>query len=393
MCMYGWHRAMMNSLASRGRCWWPLLGKGCRAGTRWMGSRREEARNKPLKQWTLIVSPLSSLRVAVPCNVSVRPQDPLTYPNADRVFVMVSGIDRNVHRGLDLDNIQVRYDEESRQVLIQSQDIDSQTCVDITTPMRFDVNIKTSGTGHVNVKQIECDSCQVETERGNSILQSIKAIGRQSVQVKALRGHNIHVHTKGGKVICLGTVHGNVDIQASSHSTVDVEKLLGTSVNISTEGGQLKAKYVYAQASSLSTTTGDILLGGAHGDTKLQSETGNITVDSSDGCLTAFTHQGAIDVYVSQVGKVHLKSDKGNITLKIPENLQTYVQLSGAKVDVSPDVQLQELQNTSREGQTVVKGTLNLVNERERCIEAEANSGTIYIKHQNWLQSLKLHST
>ncbi|XP_063304218.1 protein FAM185A isoform X2 [Pelobates fuscus] len=356
MCMYGWHRAMMNSMASRGRCWWPLLGKGCQAvngpraaGTRCMGSRREEARSKPLKQWTLIVSPLSSLRVAVPCNVTVRTQDPLTYPNADRVFVMVSGIDRNVHRGLDLDNIEVRYDEESRQVLIHSQDIDSQTCVDVTTPVRFDVNIKTSGTGYVNVKQIECDSCQVETERGNSILQSIK--------------------------------------------TVDIEKLLGTSVNISTEEGQLKAKYVYAQASSLSTTAGDILLGGAHGDTRLQSETGNITVDSSDGCLTAFTHHGAIDVYVSQVGKVHLKSDKGNITLKIPENLQTYVQLSGAKVDVSPDVQLQELQNTSREGQTVVKGTLNLVNERERCIEAEAKSGTIYVKHQNWLQSLKLHST
>jgi hypothetical protein len=33
--------------------------------------------------------------------------------------------------------------------------------------------------------------------------------------------------------------------------------------------------------------------------------------DSSSGCLQASTHQGAIDVYVSQLGKVQLKSHKG----------------------------------------------------------------------------------
>uniref|UniRef100_A0A8C5QGJ6 Adhesin domain-containing protein n=1 Tax=Leptobrachium leishanense TaxID=445787 RepID=A0A8C5QGJ6_9ANUR len=191
---------MMICSARCARSWWPRV-----AGTRCMGSKSAESRNKPLKQWTLIVNALSGLRVSLPCNVRVGPQDPLTYPHADRVFVMVSGVDRNVHRGLDLDNIEVRYDEEARQVLIHSQDIDSQTCVDISTPLRFDVNIKTSGRGCVNVKQIECDSCQIETERGDSVLQSVK-------------GHNIHVHTKGGKVKCVGTVHGNMDIRASSHS-------------------------------------------------------------------------------------------------------------------------------------------------------------------------------
>lgn len=34
-------------------------------------------------------------------------------------------------------------------------------------------------------------------------------------------------------------------------------------------------------------------------------------LDSSSGCLKASTHQGAIDVYVSQLGKVELKSHKG----------------------------------------------------------------------------------
>lgn len=316
----------------------------------------------------------------LPCDVRVRPQDPLTYPDADRVFVLVRGVDRNVHRGLDLDNIDVRYDEEAKQVQITSQDIDSRSCVEVTTPLRFDVNIKTLGSGCVNVKQIECDSCQIETEKGNSVLQSVK-------------GHNVHIRTKGGKVVCLGTVHGNVDIRALAHSTVDIEKLLGTSINICTENGQLKAKYLYAESSSMSSAAGDIIVGSTHGDTKLHTERGNITVDSSDGCLMASTTHGTIDVYVSQAGKVHLKSDKGSIMLKIPADLEAYLQLVGATVNVSPEVKLQEIVNTSTEGLTILKATMNLMNETQKWIQAEARKGTVYLKLQDWLQSLKLHTT
>ncbi|XP_077120835.1 protein FAM185A [Ranitomeya variabilis] len=366
---------MMVSLLCRGRLWWSLA-----AGTRHWGNWAAESRNKPLKQWTLIVHPLSSLRVKLPCNVRVRPQDPLTYPDADRVFVTVSGVDRNVHRGLDLDNIEVRYDEESRQVLVSSRDIDGQTCVEVTTPVRFDVNIKTMGYGSVNIKKIECDNCEIETENGSSVLHSVK-------------GHNVHIRTKGGKVVCLGTVHGNVDIRALAHSTVDIEKLLGTSVNICTENGQLKAKYLYAESSSLFSSAGDIIVGSAHGDTKLHTTEGNITVDSSDGSLMASTNQGMIDVYVSQAGKVYLKTDNGNITLKIPANLQAQLQLTGATVNVNPDVQLQDIENACREGQTILKATMNLVSETQRWIVAEAQRGTVYLKLQDWLQSLTLHTT
>ncbi|XP_077327902.1 protein FAM185A isoform X2 [Lithobates pipiens] len=355
---------MMVSLVSRSRFWCRLLGVSGRAACRHRSTGA--AHNKPLKQWTLIVNPLSSLKVKLPCDVRVRPQDPLTYPDADRVFVLVKGVDRNVHRGLDLDNIDVRYDEEAKQVQITSQDIDSRSCVEVTTPLRFDVNIKTLGSGCVNVKQIECDSCQIETEKGNSVLQSVK-------------GHNVHIRTKGGKVVCLGTVYGNVDIRALAHSTVDIEKLLGTSINICTENGQLKAKYLYAESSSMSSAAGDIIVGSAH--------------DSSDGSLMASTTHGTIDVYVSQAGKVHLKSDNGSIMLKIPADLEAYLQLVGARVNVNPEVKLQEIVNTSTEGLTVIKATMNLMNETQKWVQAEARKGTVYLKLQDWLQSLKLHTT
>lgn len=38
----------------------------------------------------------------------------------------------------------------------------------------LDLDIKTSGTGCVKIKKIECDNCKIETEKGTSVLQSIK---------------------------------------------------------------------------------------------------------------------------------------------------------------------------------------------------------------------------
>lgn len=38
----------------------------------------------------------------------------------------------------------------------------------------LDLDIKTSGTGCVKIKKIECDNCKIETEKGTSVLQAIK---------------------------------------------------------------------------------------------------------------------------------------------------------------------------------------------------------------------------
>ncbi|XP_037745135.1 protein FAM185A isoform X2 [Chelonia mydas] len=333
--------------------------------------------NKPLKEWTLIVSPFGQLKVRLPCHVTVRPLDPLRYPAADRALVTVSGVDSSLPQGVDLDRLQVKYDEALKEMTIVSDHMDSKAAVVVKTPMKFDLDIKTSGTGCVKIQKIDCDSCRVETEKGTSILQSIKS-------------HKIHVRTKGGKVICLGTLHGNADIHAAEKSSVNIEKLQGTSIKISTEDGLLKTKYLYAESSFLSSTAGDILLGSIHGDTTLQTKTGNITVDSSDGCLKASTHQGAIDVYVSQVRKVDLKSQKGSITVKVPASLKAYLQLSGSKVDVSSEIQLQETQCVPKEGHVTITGHMNQMNERDKWIKADTQDGTVHLKSQSWFQSIKL---
>ncbi|KAK2535579.1 Fam185a [Columba livia] len=258
--------------------------------------------------------------------------------------------------------------------------VDSKAVVDVRTPVKFDLDIKTSGTGCVKIKKIECDNCKIETEKGTSVLQSIKS-------------HKIDIRTNGGKVIGLGTLYGNIDICATEKGSVNIEKLQGESINISTEDGLLKTKYLYAESSSLSSIAGDILLGSIHGNTSLQTKTGSITVDSSDGSLKASTHHGAIDVYVSQLRKVDLKSQKGSITVKVPASLNAYLELSGRKVDVSSEIQLKETQSASKDDHVTISGHMNQRNEMDKWIKADTQKGKVCLKSQSWIESVKLKSS
>ncbi|KAL2777480.1 protein FAM185A isoform 1 [Daubentonia madagascariensis] len=333
-------------------------------GERWPGSEAEVPPPGPtrrtLKEWTLLVSPFGRLRARLPCHLAVRPLDPLTYPDGDRVLVAVCGVEGGARA---LDGLQVKYDEALKEMAIVSDTIDPQASVEVDAPLKFGLNIKSSGSGCVKVQNIECDDCKIETEQGTSILQSVK-------------GQKLHVQTKGGKVICLGTVYGNIDIHASDKSTVTVDKLQGSSVNISTEDGLLKAKYLYTESSFLSSAAGDITLGSIH--------------DSSSGCLKASTHQGAIDVYVSQLGKVELKSHKGSVTVKVPSSLPAYLQLSGKEVDVNSKVHVQEMAEAHKDDGVTITGLMNQANKHEKWIKADAPKGTVSLRRQSWFQSLNL---
>ncbi|KAM8979249.1 protein FAM185A isoform X2 [Sarcophilus harrisii] len=332
------------------------------------------ARKTPLKEWTLIVNPFGRLQARLPCDIAVRPLDPYHYPDADRVLVTVSGVEGG---SLDLDSIHVRYDETLKQMAIISDSIDRQASVEVKVPLKFDLNIRTSGTGCVKVQEAECDDCRIETEQGNSIVQSVKS-------------KKLHIQTKGGKVICLGTILGNTDIHATEKSTVTIDKLQGSSVNISTEDGLLKAEYLYTESSSLSSAAGDITLGSIHGDLTVHSKMGNITIDSLNGYLKASTHQGAVDVYVSQMGNVDLKSHKGSITIKVPSSLKAHLQLSGSKVDVNPEITLQEISEVPKDNGIIINGHMNQTKESKKWIKANAPNGIVYLKSQSWFQSLKL---
>uniref|UniRef100_A0A8D2DHZ3 Family with sequence similarity 185 member A n=1 Tax=Sciurus vulgaris TaxID=55149 RepID=A0A8D2DHZ3_SCIVU len=229
-----------------------------------------------------------------------------------------------------------------------------------------------------------------ERRPGSEPEASLPGPVRRTLKEWTFLSQKLHVKTKGGKVICLGTIYGNIDIHASDKSTVTIDKLQGSSVNISTEDGLLKAKYLYTESSFLSSAAGDIALGSVHGNIIIQSKMGNITIDSSSGCLRASAHQGAIDVYVSQLGKVELKSHKGSVIVKVPNSLQAHLQLSGKKVDVNPEICVQEMTEAHKDDGIIITGLLNQASKHEKCINVAAPKGTVSLRNQSWFQSLKL---
>ncbi|MGH0149438.1 UNVERIFIED_CONTAM: hypothetical protein FKN15_033426 [Acipenser sinensis] len=286
--------------------------------------------NKPLKQWTLIVNPFTIVKVQLPCSVSVRPLDPHTFPKADRAFVTVNGT--SADQGLKLDNFHVKYNEKNKELVILSEKVNSNVSVEVIAPLKCDLDIKTLGEGNVKIQRMECDNCSVLTERGHSVLQSIKL--------------------------------------------VQITKLQGTRMNISTEHGPLKAKYIYAESSSVSSTSGQIELGNVH--------------DGSDGCLKASTNEGDIDAYISQFGTAELYSQQGAISVRVPASIKADVQLSGAAVDISPEISLQEDDTFSEDGHTTVTARLNGKAEGNNWIKAQAAKGTVSLKSQSWFESLKI---
>ncbi|XP_038964002.1 protein FAM185A isoform X1 [Rattus norvegicus] len=295
-----------------------------------------------LREWTLRVSPFGRLRARLPCHLSVRPLDPLAHPDGDRVLVAVSGVGSGT-RGLD--SLQVKYDAALQEMAILSDDIDPEASVEVNAPVKFDLNIESSGAGSVSVQNIECDSCKIDTEQGTSILQSVKS-------------QKLHVNTKGGDVVCLGTIYGNIDIHASDKSTVTIDKLQGSCVNISTEDGLLQAKYLYTDSSFVSSAAGDIALGNIHGNIVLESKMGNISV--------------------------------GSIAVKAPSSLRAHLKLSGKEVVVDTEAHVQEMAKDRKGDGMTVTGLMNQGSKCERWINAIAPKGTVRFQHQSWFQSLKL---
>lgn len=319
------------------------------------------------------MSPFTTLRARLPCSISVRPLDPHVYPEADRAFVTLHRTDGQQEAGEE--QLQVRYEEESKELLLSSVGLHSGMLVHLTAPIKTNIFITTEGTGSVQVKKMECDVCKVQTEDGDCVLQS-------------LRAHQVEVKSRGGQISGLGTIHGNVDITAGGDSAVDVKKLQGTKMNVSTERGPLKVKAIYAESSCISSCSGKVQLGNVHGCSTVKNESGDTVIDGSNSFLKVSSLSGAIDVYVGDSADIH--SQEGAVNVRVPSSLRAGVELRGASVDVSPEVVLHGVENNSSEGRATLTGFINSESPVERKIKAQADRGSVSLRIQSWFESLKL---
>lgn len=86
-----------------------------------------------LKRWTLLVDPFSSLKVRLPCDVSVKALDPHGYPDADRVFVELL----SPNQAENVDDVQVQYDKALKQMVVVSENVSGDARIVLVTPVKF----------------------------------------------------------------------------------------------------------------------------------------------------------------------------------------------------------------------------------------------------------------
>lgn len=87
-----------------------------------------------MKRWALEVSPFSTVRAQLGCSIAVRPLDPHTFPEADRAFITVHGAVNEQEAGLD--HMQVQYDDQSQELLISAQKVNSSVTIDLAAPIK-----------------------------------------------------------------------------------------------------------------------------------------------------------------------------------------------------------------------------------------------------------------
>ncbi|XP_028263220.1 protein FAM185A [Parambassis ranga] len=329
----------------------------------------------PLRQWALAVSPFTTVRAQLGCSISISPLDPHTYPEADRAFITVHGGESE--QGFGLDHLQVHYDEQSKELMISAEKVNSDVSIEVAAPIKSNLFITAQGQGSVQVRKMECDICKVQTEKGSCVLHSVKS-------------HQVEVQSDGGHVTGVGTIHGNVDISTHGDSAVDIKKLQGTTMNVSTEHGPLKVKAIYAESSCVSSCSGKIELGHVHGTTTVKNVSGETVIDGSNSFLKVSSHSGGIDVYVGDGGSAELHSQEGAVSVRVPSTLTAGVKLCGASVDVSPEVDLQGVENNITEGHTTLTGYMNGKSPVDQWVKAQADRGSVRLSTQSWFESLRL---
>ncbi|XP_015259659.1 PREDICTED: protein FAM185A [Cyprinodon variegatus] len=328
-----------------------------------------------LRQWALTVSPFTTVRARLGCNICIRPLDVHSYPEADQALISVHG---GGQRDC-MEQLHVHYDEQSQELRISAEKVNSNVTIEMDAPIKSNLFITTQGGGSVQVKKMECDICKVQTEKGSCLLHSVK-------------GHQVEVQSQGGHVTGVGTIHGNVDIQAKGDGVVDIKKLQGTRMNVSTERGALKVKAIYAESSCVSSRSGRVELGHVHGNTTVSNESGDTVVDGSNSSLKVSSISGSIDVYVGDSGTAELHSQDGAVSVRVPPSLRAGVNLCGASVDISSEVLLHEEERNASDGQITLTGYMNGEPPVDQWVKARAERGSIKLTTQSWFESLKLGS-
>lgn len=285
-----------------------------------------------------------------------------------------------------------------------SSDLDLQ----VSVPKRFNLDVM-SGSGDINISGSVEGTFKGKTSGGEVALRDF--------------GGDININTGGGGVTC-GDIYGKAKIHSAGGDIhlgkvsgeavletdggdVDVSDV-GKSIDARTSGGNITAGKVGGKA-RLMTSGGNIEVGPISGESDLESSGGNIAVHGAGGKVTATTSggdlaleqiQGAFDGSTS-AGNIDatvvggksgercdgsLSSGGGNISLALPEDVNTTITAKVHDLDFSSDEEDQSEISSEFKADSYTKddraGTIVAVyrlNKGTGSITLDASGGSISI--------------
>ncbi|XP_033120034.1 protein FAM185A-like [Anneissia japonica] len=327
----------------------------------------------------------------------VVPLNPIEFPSSDRIFVHL--LLRSPISGDKLSNFIKHTFKESCSADVslnddhvlaieggflneeQVQNFDNNSLIlgwYVEIPMSFDLHLKTTGLGHVCVEKFENQNCDLETERGDCVMKSLK-----TGQVTA--------STQGGSIVSVKSLLGNVSLTTRGEGEIKTGKIQGHVVKLTSEDGTITCSDIYANATTMQSESGDIITGNLHGECNLKSKEGNIKIGSLDGSLHSELTRGSLDVYAIRHKDIYINNSEGDIVVKVPNELKTYVELDGREITIPDKPQFADCTREQIEGKMKVTGVISHCANSNK-IYAKADNGKIKIKTLSWFDSLSFHN-
>ncbi len=211
-------------------------------------------------------------------------------------------------------------------------------------PSKFNISLETMG-GPVSIKNVNGE-ISGQTMGGGLELSKLKG----NLKLETMGGPiNLYdsevdgsVHTMGGPVN-INNVKGDVKGTTNGgpvtlkNVTSKSGKSTGDEVNISSMGGEINVDEA-PNGADVKTLGGDITIKSAGKFVKAKTNGGSIDIESADASIEAKTNGG--DINAEMIGDaskenrdVNLKSNSGDITLTVPENLSMDIDIKIGGVD------------------------------------------------------------
>lgn len=319
-----------------------------------------------------------SLDMTVHFPLEVRPACAIEHPNMDKVFIKVSGPSTDISP-----NISTSIKQEGPLVTASSECSSSSllphlSCT-VELPMVHNLTLASKGQALIDCRDIiESDYCHIVTEDGDVIVGGVKTA-------------ELDVSTKGGDVICQGTVQGKIGITTQEGNVRSNKRFLGTSLDITTETGDIEIASCYSEQSKFTTQTGNMVLKNLHNESYIAVyEEGDVRIQGLDGSTNVFVKKGSVDIQVSQIkdeSRIHL--EEGDIKLRMSDTFATKLCVTADEITLDDKFSQHGSVERKEDNYCHYLGIIH-PDKFSPTLQVIAENGRVVLESQSWAASLGL---